>query len=78
MADGEQRTETFFSGYRVLEEPGYLKVAAVTGKRRQKAEQEEEKEVQTDDPAFIGRLQALKKGDRLPLMDLAIREGARQ
>ena len=75
MADGEQRTETFFAGYRVLEEPGYLKVAAVTGKRRQKAEQEEEKEVQTDDPAFIGRLQALKKGDRLPLMDLAIREG---
>ena len=41
MADGEQRTETFFAGYRVLEEPGYLKVAAVTGKRRQKAEQEE-------------------------------------
>ena len=75
MADGEQRTETFFAGYRVLEEPGYLKVAAVTGKRRQKAEQEEEKEVQTDDPAFIGRLQALKKGDRLPLMNLAIREG---
>ena len=75
MADGEQRTEAFFAGYRVLEEPGYLKVAAVTGKRRQKAEQEEEKEVQTDDPAFIGRLQALKKGDRLPLMDLAIREG---
>ncbi len=75
MADVEQRTETFFAGYRVLEEPGYLKVAAVTGKRRQKAEQEEEKEVQTDDPAFIGRLQALKKGDRLPLMDLAIREG---
>ena len=75
MADGEQRTETFFAGYRVLEEPGYLKVAAVTGKRRQKAEQEEEKEVQTDDPAFIGRLQALKKGDRLPLMDIAIREG---
>ena len=75
MAAGEQRTETFFAGYRVLEEPGYLKVAAVTGKRRQKAEQEEEKEVQTDDPAFIGRLQALKKGDRLPLMDLAIREG---
>ena len=75
MADGEQRTETFFAGYRGLEEPGYLKVAAVTGKRRQKAEQEEEKEVQTDDPAFIGRLQALKKGDRLPLMDLAIREG---
>ena len=75
MADGEQRTETFFAGYRVLEEPGYLKVAAVTGKRRQKAEQEEEKEVQTDDPAFIGRLQALKKGDRLPLMDMAIREG---
>ena len=75
MADGEQRTETFFAGYRVLEEPGYLKGAAVTGKRRQKAEQEEEKEVQTDDPAFIGRLQALKKGDRLPLMDLAIREG---
>ena len=75
MADGEQRTETFFAGYRVLEEPGYLKVAAVTGKRRQKAEQGEEKEVQTDDPAFIGRLQALKKGDRLPLMDLAIREG---
>ena len=75
MADGEQRTETFLAGYLVLEEPGYLKVAAVTGKRRQKAEQEEEKEVQTDDPAFIGRLQALKKGDRLPLMDLAIREG---
>ena len=75
MADGEQRTETFFAGYRVLEEPGYLKGAAVTGKRRQKAEQEEEKEVQTDDPAFIGRLQALKKGDRLPLIDLAIREG---
>ena len=74
-AGGEKRTETFFAGYRVLEEPGYLKVAAVTGKRRQKAEQEEEKEVQTDDPAFIGRLQALKKGDRLPLMDLAIREG---
>ena len=31
--------------------------------------------MQTDDLAFIGRLQALKKGDRLPLMDLAIREG---
>lgn len=76
-AGGEKR-ESFFAGYRILEEPGYLKVAAVSGRKKQEEKQEggeEQGVVQTEDPLFLARLQSLKKGDRLPLMGLTVKEG---
>ena len=47
MREGEY-TETFFAGYRVLEEEGYLKVASVPGRKKNGREQAKTGE-QTDD-----------------------------
>lgn len=56
--------EKFFSSFKVLEEPGYLKVA----------DTRQNKEEQTD-AALLATLNALKKGAVLPVEKLEIREG---
>ena len=56
--------EKFFSSFKVLEEPGYLKVA----------DTRQNKEEQTD-AALLAALNALKKGAVLPVEKLEIREG---
>lgn len=83
--------EHFFTSFRVLTEPGYLKVANVA--RRTKAEDpknasdresdkegEDSEESETnkkdlENPAFIAMLASLKKGMQLPVEGFVIKEG---
>ena len=80
--------ETFLSNFKVLAQPGYLKVAAnsfakKTGKDAEeekeagKDEQDERKEEQekTCDQSFLELLQKLKKGTELTLSGLEKKEG---
>ncbi|MEG0369978.1 MAG: DNA topoisomerase, partial [Hungatella sp.] len=63
-------TEHFFSGFRVLVEPGYLKVAEVSDKDDADTSQNN-----MDNPEFIRMLGALKKGSKLDVNALTIKEG---
>ena len=63
--------ESFFSTFRVLEEPGYLKVAGIP---KEKKEDGEETEIQGNQE-LLKVLGALKSGDTLCVKDLSIREG---
>ncbi|WP_242963312.1 DNA topoisomerase [Lachnoclostridium sp. An14] len=78
--------EHFFASYRLLVDPGYLKVATPPGRKKpgEKAERDgsgegsengEKPSPQTEDPAFRAWLGSLKKGAVLPLSALAIKEG---
>jgi DNA topoisomerase-3 len=82
--------EHFFSNFRVLAEPGYLKVADVSGRKRSggradapageanKEGRDEESEMNQKDmenPAFIAMLASMKKGMELPICALNIKEG---
>ncbi|WP_346663727.1 DNA topoisomerase [uncultured Merdimonas sp.] len=73
------RGESFFSVFKVLTEEGYLKAAGRPGTKEQENEAsdrdssgEEEKSI---DGAFWTAIQSIKKGSRLPVRALAIREG---
>ncbi len=81
------RTEQFFAGFKILKEPGYLKVAGVDilGKKAQQEETaenagtggsggEEEEDVRTDE-AFFELVSGLKKGMQLPVGRFTIKEG---
>jgi len=82
--------EKFFSGFKVLLEEGYFKVAgnpaekkstaASTGKRSAAPQEEEGKEKGEEeeikcDSSFLEALGGLRKGSRLPVKGLAIKEG---
>jgi DNA topoisomerase-3 len=82
--------EHFFANFKVLAEPGYLKVADVSGKKKTQAKtdaaaggqnpdsKEDDSEMNQKDmenPAFIAMLASLKKGMELPLVALNIKEG---
>ena len=75
--------EHFFSNFRVMVEEGYLKIAYVSGGKKKQEEKNRETasedgggdENNMDNPAFIAMLGSLKKGMRLPLKNLTIKEG---
>ncbi len=80
--------EHFFANFRLLADPGYLKVADVSALKRKSAaaaekeeaekdgtEKEEEDQKNMDNPEFIAMLGTLKKGMTLPVTDLTIKEG---
>lgn len=83
--------EHFFTSFRVLTEPGYLKVAevpkrkkaddaAVSGSQASDGESDDKDESETnkkdlENPAFIAMLASLKKGMQLPVDGFAIKEG---
>ncbi|GLC82067.1 DNA topoisomerase [Lacrimispora brassicae] len=83
--------EHFYANFRVMLEAGYLKIAEVSwGKKKQQEEcsgeapsegtgQEENNpessQNQMDNPAFVAMLGSLKKGMKLPLKKLTIKEG---
>ncbi|WP_024295612.1 DNA topoisomerase [Lacrimispora indolis] len=83
--------EHFYANFRVMLEAGYLKIAEVSwGKKKQQEEgsgeappedgsQEENNpessQNQMDNPAFVAMLGSLKKGMKLPLKKLIIKEG---
>lgn len=63
-------TERFFTGCRVLTEPGYRKVLAGTGQKKN-----EESEDGSDSPGLAEAVKKLKKGMKIPVSGLAVREG---
>lgn len=80
--------EHFFSGFRLLSDPGYLKVADVSALKGNagpvSAKKEEAKDSiakddvnqkKMDNPEFVAMLGTLKKGMVLPVGALAIKEG---
>ena len=71
--------EKFFASFKVLQQEGYLKAAQFSFSRKKEeneaaAEGEEEEETKCD-AAFMEQLQKLKKGEKLTLRELAIKEG---
>ena len=64
--------ERFFSNVRILQEPGYLKVA---GMPKEKKATEGDGENLDADPALLNALSTLKKGSILPVKSLTIKEG---
>lgn len=75
------RTEHFFANFKILKEQGYLKVADVSGSRKEassKKETEEDggaKEEVIGNESFAAVLEGLKKGMVLELSELSIKEG---
>ncbi len=76
--------ESFFSTFRVLEQEGYFEVAgnpsAAKDKQNNKdkqpdGEEDEEQEADTGDKNFIDAVMNLKKGMKLPVKGLSIKEG---
>ncbi len=67
-------TEKFFSGFRVLQEEGYLEVAPNTYDNKRKKGGEETEDTKCD-PVMLGNLMKLKKGMKLPVSNIKIKEG---
>ena len=69
----QMKQEKFFSSFKVLLSPGYLKVLNYSFLKKKEPEgADQEKEY---DQAFLEQLGALKKGAALPVTELAIKEG---
>lgn len=77
----QMKGETFTSGFKVLADPGYLKVAQNSFARKKTEEyteeekKEEEKEEEACDASFMEALSALKKGMTLTAGELSKKEG---
>ena len=84
------RGESFFSGFKVLAEEGYLKVAGIPGQKKKTRNAQAQAGVQGDDQtedmpespseqssdrALFEAVKTLKKGMTLPIRTLEIREG---
>ena len=70
------RTESFYASFKVLTEEGYLKVAGMPKKvQNTQSQKEDETEDVGCDAAFLDMLKNLKKGSRLPVKKLMIKEG---
>ena len=82
--------EHFYANFRVLAEPGYLKVADVSLLKKKagapvnpgaeekddtEKDNSDENQKNMDNPEFVAMLGTLKKGARLPISGLAIKEG---
>lgn len=68
------REEKFFSGFRVLEDEGYLKVAGIPFQKKEQEDSATEGEGQKGS-AFLSSVKKLKKGDILSINSLEIKEG---
>ncbi len=74
--------EQFFASFKVLEEEGYLRVAAFSfAKKKSRQEQEKDEAGKGEgagdgaDPDFMDAVNRLKKGIRLPVKDMQVKEG---
>ena len=67
--------EHFFFSFKVLVDPGYLKVAVVGKNKKEEKEEADFNQKELDNPEFVSRLAALKKGVELPVCDLIVKEG---
>lgn len=82
--EDSQKEEKFFASFKVLENPGYLKVMNYSFQKKKKGEQPEGKEPASNtsgsgetscDRNLMEALSALKKGMQLPVKELNIKEG---
>ncbi len=79
--DLERKKEHFFANFRILMEPGYLKVADVAGEKKKSSDnpgetqEEETNKKNLENPEFLRKLSGLKKGMEVSLSDLVIKEG---
>ena len=69
------KEESFFSGFRVLAEEGYLKVAGIPQAKKGEKDKESAQDGQNMDAALFEAVQGLKKGAVLPVKKLEIKEG---
>lgn len=70
--------EQFFSGFRVLAEEGYLKVAGIPGQKKDRTEEDGREQADSSMTAEGGLFEAvrrLKKGMTVPVESLQIKEG---
>lgn len=67
------KEESFFSGFKVLAEEGYLKVAGIP--QAKKMEKDGTQDIQNIDTALFQAVQGLRKGAVLPVKSLEIKEG---
>lgn len=70
----ENGQEKLFSNFKVLIEPGYMKVTGIPAKKVKETEDSEETDVKCDD-TFLEKLKNIKKGDTLSVNELGIKEG---
>lgn len=68
------KEERFFSSFRVLMEPGYLKVVPNSFSKKKEADGEENQEDSCDEK-LLAALQKLKKNCMLPVKKLQVKEG---
>ncbi len=82
MERAEDGKEKFFASFKILLEPGYLKVMEYSFQKKKAADSSgEEKEgsrAQSCDAEFIEKLSKVKKGMELPVTSLKIKEGETQ
>ncbi len=67
----ERKKEHFFSNFRILLDEGYLKVSGTVPSAKKDAEEQDIK----NDPLFLDALKKVKKGDRVTICDLFVKEG---
>ena len=76
MEGQENSREKFFASFKILIEPGYLKVMEYSFQKKKDNENAKDKDnMQACDAAFMERLMQLKKGMDLPVSALNIKEG---
>ncbi len=68
------KEEFFFSSFRVLLEKGYLEIASASFARKKKEEDPGGDETSWN-PQMLEALQALRKGSRVPVKELSVKEG---
>ena len=69
--------ERFFASFKVLAEPGYLKVMEYSFRKKKEPEESEDGQdgEKTGDAGLLEKVYQMKKGMRLPVLDYAIKEG---
>lgn len=78
MEHAEGGREKFFASFKILVEPGYLKVMEYSFQKKKESEAENSKDkenMQTCDADFMEQMMKLKKGMDLPVSALNIKEG---
>ena len=76
-ADKPEEVETFFASAKILTEQGYLKVTPFSfiKKKENTAEEKEENEEESFDAGLVETISRLKKGTKVPVSALQIKEG---
>ena len=71
----KMKEESFFSNFKVLAEEGNLKVAGITGQKKNITSYDGQDEEKDTDASFFQKIQSLRKGMILEVQSLDIKEG---